>query len=113
MNIKCGDHFVCFIDNKYQCYWSPSNGDKNINHFQALDDNKYQGMNIRHVVFEEDLNVIKPEIWLFDIDNKILYFDGEELKIFESNIALNGNTIVSVGWGNCSPLIFVKQQLCL
>ena len=98
-DIKCGAKFVCFIDNKYQCYWSPpidnvgdvNNNNNKITHFQSLYDNKYSKIKVQSVSFDDKIilnNVSHYKLILLDIDNKLMEFNKNEYIDIEDRLQI-------------------------
>ena len=120
INIKCQARFVCFIDHKYQCYWSPSSkDDSNLTHFQAMDE-KYEMMKIQHVLLDQEIDTDdNVELTFVDTDNQIIYFDSSEdgdkrLTVRKIDEALDpGDKVMEIDWNGKNKVMFVKKKINL
>ena len=124
MDITCGSRFICFIDDKYQCYWR-SEQDDGLVHFQSLYDDKHKLMLIQNVLVHDQVNEKAPILTLLDTNKQLMYFDimgkdiNNRLRIFKmDNIVSKNDKIMHVAWKGGSYVndvhfwwIFVKNKM--
>ena len=127
-DVQCGSRFVCFIDNQYDCYWSPKitdvenkDNDNEMVHFQSLYDNKYEKMKIKNILLRRSTISMNDlcKLILLDIDDNLMYFEmNEELdvdkrltKIDLGDILDKNDKIINMTLSNDTKLLFVKKKM--